>query len=793
MNLKSVGMRRSQLGIMLSRYASPPSTVHMDFTSRGEMKRKLKQWLEKTIPRMSAVQLVAAVEVSVRWQLQVSLLNNARAQLKKDHNRGVFQQQPGRITKMLALMSRVHGSLTSREGLQGPIQSFVSFATETVAATVRSYSTSEAAEVFCSLVRLGGVQAFDRMQPTSARRFVSDINEHIQLRPGMPMEEQGFGSKLEPALIADLVCAMCQLEGGLVGKESAETLGRHLEDKLHAVAPQKLSTLAQALNRLGDSHDTFVLLHAICRQSAQVVDELPGPSVVDLLQVFGRHELYDQAFLEAVSEQLGRIALQLSGPQICDAIYAFNAVQVRDSSQLDILSNALTSRVDGLHEADIVRALKGLGRSRHRHDALLSAIEPVINRDKQRYALISLSNLLGAYSLFGVQDESFDRLLEVILNRIERMNTISVHHLLVALCRQHRQRESLESALASICYHMASHKIAMQLTPVQATGSLVALARLQYRELNAVGVILQSLVGDRGLRDNTWAPSAFYYRHRSLPSCPFSVESARATLSTLDVANHVDILQSFQRLDLHSALVFHLIILLREMVLPHLHDLRAREVISFARSFGSWLPAEALPIVPELHILGGGASTGSGEDPSSAAAGDEAAVADGSCAALTWKDATIAASVENLRRHEFYLEASWPTLLPLQLLCLEVDSGIYGSRPLNEILSSGLLDFLSRIRHLSEAECEEIRKNRLADEDGEESGAAGSTASPDATAAVAKTEGAVVADDGDSHSDGNEEASEDPPLLTSLRGFGVELVGVELLAGDRQPCVDSRS
>merc|ERR1719197_758437 len=71
-----------------------------------------------------------------------------------------------------------------------------------------------------------------------------------------------------------------------------------------------------------------------------------------------------------------------------------------------------------------------------------------------------------------------------------------------------------------------------------------------------------------------------------------------------------------------------------------------------------------------------------------------------------WREHLAECCLEGLRRHEHYLEGSWFTLLPFKLLCLEIDTGSFGSRRLHEILNTRLLDFAQRLRTLSHETCE---------------------------------------------------------------------------------------
>ncbi|CAK0894229.1 unnamed protein product, partial [Prorocentrum cordatum] len=101
--------------------------------------------------------------------------------------------------------------------------------------------------------------------------------------------------------------------------------------------------------------------------------------------------------------------------------------------------------------------------------------------------------------------------------------------------------------------------------------------------------------------------------------------------------------------------------------------------------------------------------------------------------AASWRESALEHCFESLRRHEHFLETSWHTLLPFKLLCAEVDTGIYGSRRLDDVLNPMLLNFVQRLRSLSRAECEasRVRRERERAEEDEEAPAPGQQAAED--------------------------------------------------------------
>ena len=135
----------------------------------------------------------------------------------------------------------------------------------------------------------------------------------------------------------------------------------------------------------------------------------------------------------------------------------------------------------------------------------------------------------------------------------------------------------------------------------------------------------------------------------------------------------VIIFQTIHWLDLHSALTLHLATLLGSLLVPHLHELRAREVIIVARAIAFCQVPGHLWLSQECSV---GAAAVEGHNvaqtaPLAAMSCVEEPVLD------LWRERLAEICLESLRRHEHYLEASWQTLLPFKLLCQEIDLGTF--------------------------------------------------------------------------------------------------------------------
>jgi len=528
-----------------------------------------------------------------------------------------------------------------------------------------------------------------------------------------------------------VLCALARINYRDMALNTA--LSRSLSERVEELDVSRLPMLARALGR-GDPADDFVLLHGICRRASACMDELDGTSVVALLHLFCRSDLYDEEFLEAASVHLRERSALLPAAQLGDSMYALGGLLVRDIPLIDALCEGLRPRVSQLSEGDLVRFMRGLVKLRYCHEELLAALVPVIEERRLLLSALSLTNLISAFSFFDIANANFfSSLLNAALRKINQFTTVSVQHMFIALCRQQGRldRSTVQESLARLCGHLAASSKSAQVSPVQAVGSLAALAKLQHRDLAAAAVLTSVLVGRGHDPVWSWAPSANFYSRRPLPpGLPFQESRCLEVLQgDLDSSHCVEVLQSLQWLDLHGALTSHLVGLLCRALLPQLHELRAKEVIAVARAVGAYqLPASA----------NGNPGAGLEDVPAvAAAAGEEAP-------ALSLKEQVADRCFENLRRHEHFLESSWHALQPFKLLCMEVDAGTFGPRRLRDVLNPMLLGFVERLRSLTEADCEANRLRRRREEEEEEPAEAPSAEGPpDARAAAAEGEAAA--------------------------------------------------
>jgi len=524
---------------------------------------------------------------------------------------------------------------------------------------VGTMGSTEALKIFCALAEAKGRLAF---RPLGADHLADLVH---QLGSGLGLV--GFGDTRGTDSSRDAADFLCALQ--LCGYQDVSTLSRHLADHVEDLDVPRLVSIASSLVR-GDpsDDDSFVLLHAIGRRCTELVSDIDGQSLALLFQAFARHELYDEAFLEAATERMRVVVGDMTCGQIADTINAFNNLQLKEGESLDVLCNALHPQTARLSEIDIVRSLKGLVRLRHRHDELLTSFEHVIEKQKWSFSCVTLSNLVSVVSFFGTSN--INGLMKLVVQRVQRLPSMSLKHVLTAFCRlQGRMdREEMREPLDKICVHLASEHVASSINSQQALALLACLARLQHNHKEAVEVLLTKLVG--GVEPG------------------FDEERCLAVIRSFDTSQAVEVLLSLHRLEVHDTLALQLVAVLRRVLLPQLHDLRAREVTGVGRA----LAAFDLP----------------------------AMVTDDGVEHDDWKEDVVRSCIENLRRHEHFLEANWPFLLPFKLMCMEIDAGVCGCRRLSEILNPQLLSFAERLRGLSREECEANRVEKLSDEERED-------------------------------------------------------------------------
>jgi len=762
------GVRKTHLGLLLERFA-PGGPGRTPPPLDAESRRFLTGALTRVAPRLAPSQLLAAVSASSHCRLSSQTLAALAPHMQGPLCAEAFRRQPGQLIATLDVLAEPASEARDINALN--IAQMVAFQ---FAGRVAEYG-SHALPVLAALARAGGGRALRRLSEDGAARLIQTAGEQAGLlaasavksassATGSSVDASGVTASrmaeprvLDEASAADacsLYCIINQL--GHRDPALGSALSRHLANHIDNLETSSLPSLARAINpSLGRalSAEDFVLLHALCRRATASMDELDGPGVVVMLQAAGRYDLFDEEFLAAVSDHLMSSHGSLRAQQLGDAMYAFGHLQVRDSGSLDKLCDTLRSRLREIGEADLVRFMRGMVKLRHTNEELLTALAPVIDKMKSSLSSVSLTNLINCFASFNSTNGHFLKsLLHAASSRSSRLTPMSVQHVLTALCRQHGllESEELHLHLQRICQHMAEPGVAAQLTPIQAVASFSALSKLHYQDLAAAGVLTSVLAGRGSAVVWTWAPSAFFFAHGrpwSLPAEYGVLNEARCLQllqRELDSSHCVDILQSLHRLDLTSALTLRLALLLCGRLLPHLHELRARDVLVVARSMSAWrLPGR---LAPELEASLTGALAAA---PLAHGAEDDAEEEGGraSGAEQSWRERLVEYCFENLRRHEHWLESSWNTLLPLKLLCMEVDCGTYDSRRLVNLLSPDLFAFVDRLRHITREECEAHRLRREGGDEDEAASAGGSdnegSADDGAAASLTGDKGAV--------------------------------------------------
>jgi len=714
--LPHLGLRQSHMSLQLERHAAVPLDV---IRYDSDQRRALSAFMLQAAGRLSPQAVLYAMVVALRWRVSGTVLSKMLLQLQAPRCVQVFQTHPERVHAMAKAVAE------NGEARELAVVSLIQHTAEKLAEHVSYYGNS-ALQVLSSLGHAGGFKTLRSMQADQARQLVHAVCKQAQL---LQDETTELGPHVRPQDAASLLCLLNRISHRDTSLNA--TLCRFLSANVDVLQPSRLPELARTVGRGGHCSE-FVLLHGICRQSSDVAEMLDGASIVSLLKVFSQHELYDERFLEAAAAHFHKSASSLPASQLGDAMYALSNLQVRQSDQLDVLCEALVPKVHELSEGDVVRFLRGLVKMRHTHQRLTNAMVPYIDKSRSSYSVISLTNIISAFSFFGRTPERFfQKLLDAVTIQVDKLSTASVQHIFTALCRQQGRLEwkVLSKPLNKLCKHLTLPEVARQLTPVQAVGSLAALAKLQYRDLEALSVLLSVLVGRQTNISWDWAPSACFYSLRAPPSDPFVEEQCLDVFANLDVSHRVEVLQSIHRLELHSSLTRRLAEILCGSLFKQLHELRAREVLAVGRVLAvCQLPQSGMDESSDINLCE--SSTPQPQtnvtEPhcvSREPEGHDAFVLPRRIA--QWRERAAESCFESLRRHQFYLECSWNTLLPFKLLCMEIDAGTFGTRRLCHILNPTLLSFVDRLRSLTRAECEANRLRREGTDD-EDSSSRGS-------------------------------------------------------------------
>ncbi|CAE7277643.1 unnamed protein product [Symbiodinium necroappetens] len=690
------GLRQSHLQLLLRILKSASSKGEAQ--TEAELRNRRCLWaasLERCGPRLKPGQVLEALEAVAVGSLRESL--PGFMPLLRTHVE--IARQPLRLVRILGLLRENEGE--SGRAATSVLQ-LVQHCARHLSEKPQDFGT-EALSVFCALAKAAGRAAFRKLSEEDLAKLSRDVAQQAGLG-GLGGPGESVRSKAADA--AELFCTLARLGSREGSAELLSWLCGFLNGRMAGVPAEMLAPLARALGK-GDPHEEYVLLHAICQQVLCV--GLPSASAAaSMLLACSKWEFYDDAVFMLAAESLNKGVHQIPPSHLCDLVYAVSNLQIRDAlplDSLDALCDDLVRRVEALSEADLVRLLRGLLKLRHQHEPLLAALRPVVMEQQARIQSISLCNLINVFSYFGGLDsESQKSLLDTAVGRARRLQPVSVQHLLTALCRLRTSGSSDSSdsellfSLEKLCQHIAACGVVASsgpgggpgpfgtFSPVQAVSSLAALAKLQQRDLAALSVLLGALTGTICW---TWAPSPHFLRTMATPCEAFGSGSGRRTLEGLGSSHCVEILQSLAALDLSSRTTVQLTALLCGLLCPQLHELRAKELLVVARAFS----VERLP---------------------------DSVWASEASEASEWRERALELCLESLRRHESFLDSSWVSLLPFKLLCLQVNSGTFGTREFRDFLNPMLFSFVERLRCLTKEQCDQNRLQREGEETLEE-------------------------------------------------------------------------
>lgn len=747
------GRRKSHIGLFLDRHSSGAG---------GELKQsKVAQLLAGAVPRLRAPHVLVAATIALQRRLPGTVLSSIFTRITRKECSRAIRERPSLVLALL----RALAAPTADARESGSV-SVVSHVARELASHTASYG-EHAIPLLQALARAGGPVTLRRLPPDSARRLVRGVCRaaRLELDLGLPVgpdsasdisakrsgaavssscsgegegEVMGLPDLQKKASVEDMAHIYCSAHRlGYRDPELSATLSQHLADNLDELPPLAMPALVQALSRGGDAHE-FVLLNAACRRSIKLIGTLSLPHVVALLSVLARYDFYEEEFLEFASARLRAEAGKLSAWSLADTLSAAGGLQFRDAGLLDALCSSMASRAADLSETDLVKAVRALVKLRQSNAEWLEALVPVIDKDKHVLSSLSLSNTINAMSHFDHVDPHFmQRLLGIATQRLSRLGSASVQHILAALCRQHGRIPEHVEPMEAICKHLTTPSLISQLTPIQAVTTLSALAKLKHRDLVVAAVLLSALAGRGADVSCSWGPSRnFWCRSRQPLQRWFDEDRCIEHLrNSLEASHLVDVLTAVHRLELYGALTLRLCWLIwHHLLAPHLHELRAREVINVARALGACqFPDSGAPGGGSLDTDSTQSAADAGEPPALQEPAAPAGQGDGpvsDAAAFEWKEHVVRSCIENLRRHEYFLESAWFALLPFKLLCLEMDQGVYGCRGLSEVLNGTLLSFAERLRDLTneEAEANRLRREGLVEEEPEAAGPRGADA-----------------------------------------------------------------
>eukprot|EP00397_Hematodinium_sp_SG-2012_P000879 GEMP01000880.1.p1 GENE.GEMP01000880.1~~GEMP01000880.1.p1 ORF type:complete len:750 (+),score=148.11 GEMP01000880.1:25-2250(+) len=488
------------------------------------------------------------------------------------------------------------------------------------------------------------------------------------------------------------------------------SLGEYVGDHVEDICPLGITEFGWALQQKTFGNDLDIILRAdLVKGACRLIHELDGTTIQVVLYNCAKLSYYDEHFLSLASQRLQDPAILKGCSQatLAGLIQNVGNLQWRDPTLGDALcSSVMANLSNGLSEQIAQKVIFGLMRMRHKNEELFRSLAQTLRPKLRGYQNYSLSRILSAFSALHVFVPDFHlALFNELINRLPQLQPMSVQHLLTGMQRfqvdfiQHGHREWL----SDIMEKTAKGVMERSMSPVQSLAILMALQKMHFSDPDVISKLVSGFVVPTSGRRYAKEYRVFYPARawHQLPPCPFDVVLTKELWEKhLDIPAAGQVLQGLSVLECWSAESLWLGLFLKYWVETRLHEMKAKEVLSFAHAFKDWqLPDNAIAYAE--CVFNGKVSATECAPPRF----------DGPC---TWRGPLINSCLENLRRHEYFMETTWWVLCQLKALDMSL-------RVLGAPSPVGFEDFRRRLCDLSIEDCARIKEQRLADAADEDS------------------------------------------------------------------------
>ncbi|CEM02882.1 unnamed protein product [Vitrella brassicaformis CCMP3155] len=533
-------------------------------------------------------------------------------------------------------------------------------------------------------------------------------------------------------------------------RDDAELLtrvGERIADDINSLDARELVAVAQSCLRL-DLGDC-ILLHETARRATLLTHEMDGHEIHTFLQAFARFDIYDQGFLDAMADRMEHIAGSLNANILSGALNALGRLQARFDSKrvLEVLCDEVKNKAVVLGEFPVTSCLSGLSKLRHRDQNSCRLNHLLKSSQATHFNSNTLAIAISTLARFDyLHVDLYRSIAAAMLKQINNVNAASTQQLIMAMCR-FRDHPDLHDTtvrvLKAFASHVTSADVLPTVSPVQAATLLASLAKFKYCDPHVVSRLLTVLTGEstsrpelfdegrpRTRRQQQTPPrpiemvATSVRAYATIPPCPFDLSACHKILSEMDLALLPCVAESIAELSFWSPRAIHVMLMVRDVCEPHLHDMKANQNLSMALAYADWHfkdwegvwadePTEDEVTQAKQELLNDMAElqTNRGElfqpsrqsqppppppSPSPSPFHPSLPVSDCSVAGegeweatevplalacalekATWKQRLLTSCVEGLRRHEGYIEMSWTALAKVKTLWDLIAMGLY--------------------------------------------------------------------------------------------------------------------